>query len=132
LWNGVDLVNTWPPIDVEPPPAGFERADILFEGVDQAGPSFQARVFLNNPTACATTAPTPANGYAGAFHVYGHGRPARAPNEPIALPVTKYVVATDAIRLALQQSNQLLVSIVALPSDVPVSFTRVTVVFDPQ
>jgi hypothetical protein len=125
-------VNAWPPIDVQPPPAGFKRADILFEGVEQAGPSFQARVFLNNPAARASTPPTPANGYAGAFHVYGHGLPAQAPSEPAALPITKYIVATDAVRLALQQSNRLLVSVVALPPDVTVSFTRVAVVFDPQ
>jgi hypothetical protein len=141
-------VNAWPPIDVQPPPAGFKRADILFEGVEQAGPSFQARVFLNNPAARASTPPTPANGYAGAFHVYGHGLPAQAPsepaaqapsepaaqapNEPAALPITKYVVATDAVRLALQQSSRLIVSVVALPPNVDVSFTRVAVVFDPQ
>lgn len=51
----------------------FRRADLIFEGVDHAGPSFEGRVFLNNPTATAETAPTPENGYAGSFHIFGHG-----------------------------------------------------------
>lgn len=118
-------------IEVKLPVTWFERADIVFDGVDQGGPSFQARVFLNNPSAHETTTPTPENGYAGAFHVYGHGRPAPARGEQVPLPITKRLVATDAIRLALQQSDQLVVSVVALPPGTPVSFTNVAIVFDP-
>jgi hypothetical protein len=121
----------WPTMTLDPP-VDFERADIVFEGVDQAGPSFEARVFLNNTNARETTAPTTANGYAGAFHVYGYGHAARAPDAPASLPITKHVVATDAIRLALQHSNQLVVGVVTLPAATSVSFTRVTVVFDPS
>ncbi len=51
----------------------FNRADLIFEDVDHAGPSFEARVFLNNPGATADTEPTLANGYAGSFHIFGHG-----------------------------------------------------------
>jgi len=47
----------------------FERGDILIHGVDQSGPSFEGRVFLNNPRATADTPTTAENGYAGSFHV---------------------------------------------------------------
>jgi tyrosinase len=51
----------------------FQRADLVFEGVDHAGPSFEARVFLNNPNATENTPRQPAEGYAGSFHIFGHG-----------------------------------------------------------
>src|SRR5690348_16357380 len=51
----------------------FNRADLIFEGVDHSGPSFEGRVFLNNPNATADTPATAENGYAGSFHIFGHG-----------------------------------------------------------
>src|SRR6266487_6824015 len=82
----------------------FRRADIEFHGVDHSGPSFEARVFLNNPDATETTEMTEENGYAGSFHVYGYGRwpgSENASGQPQALdepraPMTRYVVATEA------------------------------------
>src|SRR5438067_7855743 len=50
--------------------------DLVFRGVEQAGPSFEARVFLNNPAADESTLQAPETGYAGSFHVYGYGEPA--------------------------------------------------------
>ena len=49
------------------------RVELVFRGVEQAGPSFEARVYLNNPDADETTQRTPEAGYAGSFHVYGYG-----------------------------------------------------------
>src|SRR5215471_2746066 len=51
----------------------FSRADLVFDGVDHSGVSFEARVFLNNPSASEQTAKTSENGYAGSFHIFGHG-----------------------------------------------------------
>ena len=51
----------------------FSRADIEFEGVDHSGASYEGRVFLNNPRADATTPLTSEKGYAGTFHIFGHG-----------------------------------------------------------
>jgi hypothetical protein len=51
----------------------FRRADIVVDGVDHSGPSFEVRVFGNNSNATAATAPTIDNGYLGSFHVFGHG-----------------------------------------------------------
>src|SRR4051794_39153085 len=66
---------TSPPLEVEVPEAGFTRADITFEGAEQAGPSFEGRVFLNNPHADGSTERSPEAGFAGAFHLYGFGQP---------------------------------------------------------
>ena len=51
----------------------FNRADLEFYGVDLSGPSYKARVFINNPKANSKTPTSIKNGYAGAFHVFGHG-----------------------------------------------------------
>lgn len=47
----------------------FRRADIVIDGVDHSGPSFEVRLF----GADEQTAPTPENGYLGEFNVFGHG-----------------------------------------------------------
>src|SRR5690348_16641720 len=89
----------------------YKRADIVFHGVDHSGASFEARVFLNKPEANENTPKTPENGYAGSFHILGHGQcygdvghcdiPTEQrlydprPSHPLT-PVKKVVVATDA------------------------------------
>lgn len=50
---------------------GYRRADLEFHGVDQAVPSYEARVFLNNPGADAHTAKEEDSGYLGSFFVFG-------------------------------------------------------------
>jgi tyrosinase len=49
------------------------RADLVFYGVDHSGPSYEARVFFNNPEADENTPRDPEHGYAGSFHIFGHG-----------------------------------------------------------
>jgi hypothetical protein len=93
----------------------FQRADIEFDGIDHAGASYEAMVFVNNPTANAQTPPLAEHGYAGAFHIFGHGgcfgdvghcdvRMRRQydprPAHPLT-PARKVVIATDAIRRAI-------------------------------
>ncbi len=51
----------------------FTRADLVFSGVDHSETSYEVRVFLNNPTADASTPRTAEHGYAGRFVVFGHG-----------------------------------------------------------
>ena len=57
------------------------RAKLVLRGVDQGGPSFEARVFLDNPRATITTPLDDACGYAGSFHVYGRGDGVRTPTD---------------------------------------------------
>lgn len=115
------------PIPVTPFP-GVARAEFVFCGVDQAGPSFEALVFLNNPVADESTPRTPEAGYAGSFHVYGYGQPlppaiaeAQAKQArgggPVA-PITKRLQAdATAVRAALERSDELTVTVVPVSVD---------------
>jgi hypothetical protein len=49
----------------------YKRADLELHGVDHTAPSYEGRVFLNNPEADETTERTADNGYLGAFHIFG-------------------------------------------------------------
>jgi hypothetical protein len=122
------------------------RAELVFGGIEQAGPSFEGRVFLNHPDANETTAKTPEAGYAGSFHVYGYGEhpppalaEAKARQSPGAAPVApieKRLRADEAtVRAALEGSDELTVTVVPVPVDPggPAPdrpFEEVEVVFD--
>jgi hypothetical protein len=101
----------------------FNRADLVFHGVDHAGPSYEARVFLNNPDADAETPRTPDEGYAGSFHIFGHGNcfgdvghcdvndRGKAPNDfrgphPLT-PARKVVKVTETLKFILQRDGKL-------------------------
>ncbi len=92
----------------------FQRADLVFYGVDHSGPSFEARIYLNNPGAKLTTPRDAESHYAGSFTVFGHSGCAgdaghcevptgprdpfdRRPPHPLT-PQTKTVIVTDALR----------------------------------
>lgn len=49
------------------------RADLEFYGINHAGLSYEARIFLNNKNANEKTLKTEKNGYAGSFYIFGHG-----------------------------------------------------------
>ena len=61
------------PLDVPADREEMTRADLVFYGVDHAGPSYEARVFLDNPAADADSPRERDSGYAGSFAVFGHG-----------------------------------------------------------
>ena len=50
------------PLDVAADREEITRADLILYGVDHSGPSYEARIFLDNPRADA-----------GSFAVFGHG-----------------------------------------------------------
>jgi hypothetical protein len=106
--------------------AQFYRADIEFHGVDHSGPTFEARVFLNNPQADENTAKSLDTGYAGSFHVFGHGGcfgdeghcdvvPRRTydprPAHPLS-PARKVVIASEAVRRAIGSGDEVTVTVV--------------------
>jgi hypothetical protein len=113
----------------------LSRADLVFYGVDHAGPSYEARIFINNPKADADTERVAEQGYAGAFTVFGHNGcfgveghclpdqrytdafDVRAPHPLRAL--TKTVIATDAIRRAVVDASvtEVTVTVVAVTPD---------------
>jgi hypothetical protein len=119
--------QTLPPIKVAPAQTGGP-AELVFSGVEQAGPSFEGRVFLNNPDADEATSLSPDGGYAGSFHVFGYGTPAppaiaeaqarQAPGDRAVAPIEKRVrVDEAALRAALGGSDELIVTVVPVPVD---------------
>jgi hypothetical protein len=99
---------------LDDPAAPIGRADLVFEDVDPKGPSYQARVFLNQLDADHTTPRTADRGFAGWFTIFGHGgcfgddeRHCEHPEAldpfdlrpPRGIPAqTKTVTVTDALR----------------------------------
>jgi hypothetical protein len=118
---------TAPPISLR----AFENArsaELIFRGVEQAGHSFEGRVFLNNPAADETTQGTPESGYAGSFHVYGYGehpppamaaaKASQAPGGAPVAPIEKRLrVDEAALEKALERSDELTVTVVPVPAD---------------
>jgi hypothetical protein len=102
---------------------GVHRADVVLTGLDQAGPSFELRVFLNNPHADAGTEPASDVGYAGSVYVYGYSRPAEGvsaqPDPHPRIPMTRYVMATEAVRAAAAKGPTATVTLVPIPFAAP-------------
>lgn len=63
------------PVRVEfaAPEHRFVRADIEISGIFHGEASYEGRIFLNNPKADAETPKDLVHGYAGSFHIFGHG-----------------------------------------------------------
>jgi tyrosinase len=116
------------PLDLPTDRADVKRADLIFYGVDHSGPTYEARVFLDNPRANSETPRTVEEGYAGSFTVFGHGgcfggdnhcAPVdrhsdefdRRPPHPLT-PQTVAVTVTDA--LARIQGEQVKVHVVTV------------------
>jgi tyrosinase len=120
------------PIDVTPLESDPKRADIEFHRVDHAGPSYEGRVYINNPEADENTGyedPT----YAGSYHVFGHGgclqdpghcdvKERRAydprPEHPLT-PAKKVVIATDAVKRAIAEHSEVTVTVVPVIEPLP-------------
>jgi hypothetical protein len=112
-------------------PDEFTRADLQFRGIDHSGPSFQARVFIENPEAKPSTPLTEEAGYAGSFHVFGHGGcfgelghcdvreggpgvyDQRLPH-PLT-PQFKTVVVTSTLRRAMRTSRRKMLTVTVVP-----------------
>ena len=60
-------------IDFAGPDHRYIRSDLEIYGIYHGGPSYEGRIFLNNPKADQNTPRTRENGYAGSFHIFGHG-----------------------------------------------------------
>lgn len=106
-------------------------ADLEILGVEHGEASYEGRVFFNNPKADASTPKTLENGYAGSFHVFGHGGcfgdvghcevngkldpfDLRDPH-PLA-PITKRVGVTDAIKYYARANRPITITVVPVVS----------------
>ncbi|HEY6271036.1 MAG TPA: hypothetical protein VIX19_03470 [Terriglobales bacterium] len=116
-------------IPVDPLRKIFQRADLIFDGVDHSGATYEARVFLNNPGANAKTPTNLQHGYAGTFHIFGHGgcfgdvghcevRGVPGPYDPRPAhpltPARKVLIATEAVRKAVGKGKAFTVTVVPI------------------
>jgi hypothetical protein len=61
------------PIDFAGPDHRFNRIDLEIHGIFHGEASYEGRIFFNHPNADRNTPRTAENGYAGSFHIFGHG-----------------------------------------------------------
>jgi hypothetical protein len=108
----------------------FYRADLELYGIDHSGPSYEGRVFLNNTEADQNTPMDKKNGYAGSYHIFGHGgcfgdlghcdvRPRRPYDHRAQHPLTpafKSIVITDVFNRIIKTTNEIVVTIVPIIS----------------
>lgn len=72
--DGKKLVSGPLKFDIEKLDNTFYRVDLQFHGIDHSGPSYEGRIFINNPQADQNTPTTLENGYVGSYNIFGHGR----------------------------------------------------------
>ncbi|HVY79051.1 MAG TPA: hypothetical protein VG898_11145 [Solirubrobacterales bacterium] len=104
-------------IELPPPERPFDRADLIFYGLDHSGPSFEAQVFFD-PRGVAREADAEHRAYVGSFFVFGHGGcfgdvghcDIPSERDPFDLrpphqlePATRIVTVTDALRALLKR-----------------------------
>jgi hypothetical protein len=104
------------------------RADLEIDGIFHGEASYEGRVFLNNPTADHNTPRDREHGYAGSFHIFGHGgclgdpghcdvkEHAREaydfrPPHPLTL-ASKRVTVTDTLRDLAKTNKEITITIV--------------------
>jgi hypothetical protein len=119
------------PVDFAGPGHRLNRADLEISGIFHGEGSYEGRIFLNNPGADHNTPCTLDHGYAGSFHIFGHGgcfgdaghcevqghRDAYDFRAPHALtPAKKRVTITDAVLKVARSNQQMTVTIVPVVS----------------
>jgi hypothetical protein len=116
------------PIDFAAPDHRLNRVDLEIDGIYHGEASYEGRIFLDNPQADDKTPRTRENGYAGSFHIFGHGgcmgdvghcevneegREAYDFRNPHPLtPASKRVTVTDAVRDLAKTHKEITVTIV--------------------
>jgi tyrosinase len=104
-------------IELPPRERPFERADLLFYGLDHSGPSYEGRVFID-PRGVGKDADVTHRAYAGRFYIFGHGGcfgevghcDLPSGTDPFDLrpshqlePATRIVTVTDTVRDLLER-----------------------------
>lgn len=105
------------PIELPPADRPFERADLIFLGVDHSGDSFEGRVFFD-PRGVGREAGLDHKAYVGSFYILGHGGcfgdvghcDIPAERDPFDLrpahqlePATRVLTVTDAVTGLLER-----------------------------
>lgn len=63
---------TSPPIELPTAEGSFERADLIFYGLDHSGSSYEGQVFFD-PRGVGAGADAGHRAYVGSFFIFGHG-----------------------------------------------------------
>jgi hypothetical protein len=119
------------PIDFAGPSHRYDSADLEIMGIYHGEASYEGRIFLNNPKADASTPCTLDHGYAGSFHIFGHGGcfgdaghcevPSERdpydwrPPHPLT-PANKRVEITDALRETAKKAQEMTITVVPVVS----------------
>jgi hypothetical protein len=119
------------PLDVPADREEITRADLILYGVDHSGPSYEGRIFLDNPRADADTPRDIEQGYAASFAVFGQGgcygdeghcaaddRFTDEFDRRPAHPLTQYI-RTVSVTEALKRTtgDQVVVHLIAVPRE---------------
>jgi tyrosinase len=115
------------------PASDFTSADFEIGGIKHTGSSYEGLVYINNPDADTDTGADALAGYAGSFHVFGHGgcfgaeghcdnrepERRRFDSRPLArsIRMKRRVNITDALRNAAQPGGEIQFTIVARSDD---------------
>ena len=119
----------------------FDHADLQFHNVDHSGQSYEVRVYLNNTDATYDTGRDEGKGYAGSFHIFGHGGcygeeghcdPKERGDHPFDYrlphplePMMKSVEVTDALkRLRNRGAEEVSVTLVPITYESTTRYTR--------
>lgn len=108
---------TTAPLELPPRDRPFERADLIFYGLDHSGPSYEGRVFID-PRGVSRDADSTHRAYAGKFFIFGHGGcfgevgHCDLPTDPDPFdlrpshqlePATRIVTVTDSVARLLER-----------------------------
>jgi len=118
------------PVDFAGPEHRYIRVDLEIDGISHSEASYEGRIFLNNLNADENTPRTPESGYAGSFHIFGHGGclgdPGHCdvneknreaydfrPPHPLT-PAKKRVTVTNVLRELAKKSSSITVTVVPI------------------
>ncbi|WP_179365115.1 hypothetical protein [Nitrosarchaeum sp. AC2] len=109
------------------------RATLEFHGINHAGPSYEARVFLNNKNANEKTKKSESTGYVGSFYIFGHGGrcyggpghckiPQKDSDDPYDIrrsnpltPTFRYITITRQLQKLVKKTNKIALTVVPIP-----------------
>jgi len=108
---------TSPPIELPPADRAFDRADLIFYGLDHSAASYEGQVFLDS-RGVGGDADSTHRAYVGSFFIFGHGGcfgdvghcDVPTSRDPFALrpphqlePAVRVLTVTDAVKAMLER-----------------------------
>lgn len=113
-------------LDYNEEESDFYKAVIEFYGIDTNGPSYEGRVYVNNPNADGNTLMDESSGYVGSYHIFGHDgcwgdeghcdmpqyRPYDSRTHSHADPVYTAIDATKLIKKYVKSKSNIIITVV--------------------